>query len=262
MQSYKPITNFNIINFIILKSLYISLQSLKTQIEISTNKYIYLIFTLGLNIVLDLFQVLEHGISCIHFYNEEFIDVENYTNKKLLLRLNNNFYNYLCIIYNIIMIVFTINLITFSFIFVHNIEDIKEPFIHGMFLYLTVVGFFFLSIGIIYTILTLLNCMLLYRTERNNEEQINEINRRVSSLRGLLNNIIPNGLPIEIINKIKTSNETLEYNCSICLNKENKEIMILPCNHNFHSDCLRQWLKNNKKCPICRSDKIIIDSNV
>ena len=59
---------------------------------------------------------------------------------------------------------------------------------------------------------------------------------------------------MEIINKIKTSNEILEDNCSICLNKENKEIMILNCNHNFHSECLIRWLMKNKKCPICRKE--------
>jgi hypothetical protein len=235
---------------------------LKTQIEISTYNYIYLIFTLGLNLLLDLFQVIEHIFSCVYFYNIEFIDNEDYANNKLLLRFNNNFYNVVCVIYNTIMLIYSVNLISFSFIFVNNIQDIKESFIHGMFMYLIVVGFLFLVLGIIYIILIVFTCMLLYRTERNTEEQITEINMRISSLRGLLNNILPNGLSSEIINKIKTSNELLEDNCSICLNKENKEIMILPCNHNFHSDCLRQWLKNNNKCPICRSDKMIIDSKV
>lgn len=268
MPIYIPLNNFNIIAFTIFKSLYISLQlcfliySLKTQIEISTYNYIYLIFTLGLNLLLDLFQVIEHIFSCVYFYNIEFIDNEDYANNKLLLRFNNNFYNVVCVIYNTIMLIYSVNLISFSFIFVNNIQDIKESFIHGMFMYLIVVGFLFLVLGIIYIILIVFTCMLLYRTERNTEEQITEINMRISSLRGLLNNILPNGLSSEIINKIKTSNELLEDNCSICLNKENKEIMILPCNHNFHSDCLRQWLKNNNKCPICRSDKMIIDSKV
>jgi len=264
MQVYKPLNNFNIIAFTIFKSLYISLQlcfliySLKTQIEISTNNYIYLIFTLGLNLLLDFFQVLEHVFACVYFYNEEFIDSEDYTNKKLLLRINNNFYNNVCHIYNMIIAINSVNLITFSFIFVNNVKDIKESFIHGMFMYLIVVGFLFLVVGIIYIILMVLTCVLLYRTE----EHVTEINMRISSLRELLNNILPNGLSSEITNKIKTSNELLEDNCSICLNKENKEIMILPCNHNFHSECLRQWLKSNNKCPICRSDKMIIDSKV
>ena len=98
MQEYKPLNKFNLINFTIFKSLYISLQlcfliySLKTSIEISINNYTYLIFTLGLNLLLDLFQVLEHAIACYYFYNKEFIDNEDYLNKKLLLRINNNFY--------------------------------------------------------------------------------------------------------------------------------------------------------------------------
>jgi hypothetical protein len=255
MQIYKPLNNFNLIAFTIFKSLYISLQlcfliySLKTQIEISTNNYIYLIFTLGLNLLLDLFQVLEHAIACYYFYNKEFIDSEDYSNKKLLLRINNNFYYYVCHIYNVIMSMYSVNLITFSFIFVNNIQEITDSFIHGMFMYLIVVGFFFLAIGIIFIILILVTSFLIQRSN-------NEINARLESLRDILNSIVPNGLSSEIINNIKTSNEILEDNCSICLSKENKEIMILSCNHNFHSECLRQWLKNNKKCPICRIEII------
>ena len=261
MQIYKPLSNFNLIAFTIFKSLYISLQlcfliySLKTSIEISTNNYIYLIFTLGLNLLLDLFQVLEHAIVCVYFYNKEFIDSEEYTNKKLLLRINNNFYNSVCHIYNMIMAIYSVNLITFSFIFVNNVQDIKESFIHGMFMYLIVVGFLFLVVGIFFIILTIVTSIILYRTEQQN----NEINTRISSLRGLLNNILPNGLSSEIINNIKRSNEQLEDNCSICLNKENKEIMILNCNHNFHSECLQRWFVNNKKCPICRKELVIND---
>ena len=248
MQEYKPLNKFNLIIFTIFKSLYISLQlcfliySLKTSIEISINNYTYLIFTLGLNLLLDLFQVLEHAIACYYFYNKEFIDNEDYLNKKLLLRINNNFYYYVCHIYNVIMSMYSVNLITFSFIFVNNIQDIKDSFIHGMFMYLIVVGFFFLAIGIIFIILILVTSILIQRSN-------NEINVRLESLRNLIQNVIPNGLSSEIINNIKTSNEILEDNCSICLSKENKEIMILNCNHNFHSECLKQWLKNNKKCP-------------
>jgi len=265
MQEYKPLNKFNLIIFTIFKSLYISLQlcfliySLKTQIEISTNNYIYLIFTLGLNLLLDLFQVLEHSIACVYFYNQEFIDSEEYTNKKLLLRINNNFYNYVCHIYNMIMAIYSINLITFSFIFVNNVQDIKESFIHGMFMYLIVVGFLFLVVGIVFIMLTILTCIIFNRLERDTNENLNEINNRIISLRYFLDSIIPNGLSSDIINNIKRSNEELEDNCSICLNKENKEIMILKCNHNFHSECLQRWFVNNKKCPICRKELIMND---
>jgi len=199
---------------------------------------------------MDLFQVLEYVVHCYHFYNKEFIDKEDYKNVKLLLRINNNFYNSICNIYNIVMLLYSINLITFSFIFVNNIQNIKESFIHGMFLYLVIVGFVFFSLFILGIILLISTCIFFNRLEVNTLE----INRRVLSVRRLLDSFIPNGLSSEIINKIKRSYEPLENNCSICLNKENKEIMILNCNHNFHSECLLRWFINNKKCPICRKE--------
>ncbi|CAF0746850.1 unnamed protein product [Brachionus calyciflorus] len=44
--------------------------------------------------------------------------------------------------------------------------------------------------------------------------------------------------------------------CTICLNEyENSEnVRRLPCMHLFHVNCVDQWLKMNKKCPMCRVD--------
>ena len=43
--------------------------------------------------------------------------------------------------------------------------------------------------------------------------------------------------------------------CSICLDDENKEkVVITECHHSFHKECLDVWLKTNAKssCPYCR----------
>ncbi|KAL9322154.1 hypothetical protein ACSQ67_010207 [Phaseolus vulgaris] len=44
--------------------------------------------------------------------------------------------------------------------------------------------------------------------------------------------------------------------CVICLESfiTGESCQILPpCNHLFHSYCIRHWLKDNASCPICRS---------
>ena len=29
--------------------------------------------------------------------------------------------------------------------------------------------------------------------------------------------------------------------------------MTTPCNHNFHEECLQQWMEVKLECPTCRS---------
>lgn len=47
-----------------------------------------------------------------------------------------------------------------------------------------------------------------------------------------------------------------EIECSICLEKHvKKEVLcIKSCQHEFGKDCLTEWLKLNKSCPLCRAD--------
>jgi surface protein len=44
--------------------------------------------------------------------------------------------------------------------------------------------------------------------------------------------------------------------CSICMDsidpKYKKNIMITPCNHAYHKDCLKRWIKDKSSCPDCR----------
>ncbi len=48
----------------------------------------------------------------------------------------------------------------------------------------------------------------------------------------------------------------LEEQCNICLEKFKKDDSVrrLPCLHLYHSDCIDNWLKQNKTCPTCRKD--------
>uniref|UniRef100_A0A6B2LUE7 RING-type domain-containing protein n=1 Tax=Arcella intermedia TaxID=1963864 RepID=A0A6B2LUE7_9EUKA len=42
--------------------------------------------------------------------------------------------------------------------------------------------------------------------------------------------------------------------CSICLNQYeiNQKLRRLKCFHCFHQECIDEWLKTSKKCPICK----------
>ncbi|KAH0789797.1 E3 ubiquitin-protein ligase RING1-like isoform X2 [Histomonas meleagridis] len=48
--------------------------------------------------------------------------------------------------------------------------------------------------------------------------------------------------------------DCVEDTCSICLDhfEEDTEIVLLPCRHGFHQNCITQWLKLHSECPSCR----------
>ncbi|KAH8556265.1 hypothetical protein BGW37DRAFT_471736 [Umbelopsis sp. PMI_123] len=63
----------------------------------------------------------------------------------------------------------------------------------------------------------------------------------------------------EIIAKLKsrktTSQDTVDnQDCSVCKEEfsVSEDVLILPCEHFFHRDCIKQWLLVNGTCPICR----------
>jgi len=63
----------------------------------------------------------------------------------------------------------------------------------------------------------------------------------------------------EDIMKLKTTTlkENLEDKCTVCMGSMIKDEIIteLPCNHNFHKDCIEPYLKEyTYKCPVCREE--------
>lgn len=55
----------------------------------------------------------------------------------------------------------------------------------------------------------------------------------------------------------KLEKETVaNIQCGICMENTNgnETVLILPCEHKFHEECLKPWLRINKFCPICRAD--------
>ena len=76
------------------------------------------------------------------------------------------------------------------------------------------------------------------------------------------NQINPNEYILNVIKfKHKKSNtvEDKDINCSICIEKNNNNSIILECKHVFHFNCIRNWIKKCKNdniqitCPLCKN---------
>ena len=79
-----------------------------------------------------------------------------------------------------------------------------------------------------------------YRSDRNNNHiNGNDINR------------IMELLPSTVLNEKK---EGENNNCIICLGEFDigESVTTLPCVHLFHTDCIKNWLKSQNHCPICK----------
>merc|ERR1711871_27864 len=67
------------------------------------------------------------------------------------------------------------------------------------------------------------------------------------------------GTPNEVVNsfdkvlfeKLATEEEVDQCSICICEYEQGEEVMVLPCNHRFHGDCIRQWLEQSTKSPLC-----------
>ena len=82
------------------------------------------------------------------------------------------------------------------------------------------------------------------------------LNRNLPQSNGFSDQEIEN-LPqftFEGSNEVKKPED--EEQCSICLMEfQNGEVIrTLPCIHNFHKDCINQWLKRQKYCPLCKGE--------
>jgi hypothetical protein len=42
-------------------------------------------------------------------------------------------------------------------------------------------------------------------------------------------------------------------------NKKTSKLMVTPCNHIFHPECLKVWSERKSECPICRKSIPAID---
>ena len=54
--------------------------------------------------------------------------------------------------------------------------------------------------------------------------------------------------------QISYNNEETMSSCPICLEDYEIEMILnkLQCNHIYHQECIIEWLKRDKTCPICK----------
>lgn len=57
-----------------------------------------------------------------------------------------------------------------------------------------------------------------------------------------------------IQNNVSESDTT----CSICFDdyKNTSRVTSLVCSHKFHTECIKKWLNQNRRCPLCQKDAI------
>lgn len=64
---------------------------------------------------------------------------------------------------------------------------------------------------------------------------------------------------IDLTYKDVTDEEKNNFDfCSICLDDEKDSIVKLNCDHFFHKDCIKSWLRREMSCPICRSNASLV----
>ncbi|KAF7145943.1 hypothetical protein RHSIM_Rhsim04G0080100 [Rhododendron simsii] len=54
--------------------------------------------------------------------------------------------------------------------------------------------------------------------------------------------------------KDKKEDDNDYYRCAICLEdfEPRQEVMVTPCRHVFHGECILPWVKSSSRCPVCR----------
>ena len=45
----------------------------------------------------------------------------------------------------------------------------------------------------------------------------------------------------------------MDSNCIICLEQYEigQRLIILPCDHEYHEQCIKTWLNEKNRCPLC-----------
>ena len=48
-----------------------------------------------------------------------------------------------------------------------------------------------------------------------------------------------------------TFKEFYSETCSICLEQQNMDTVLIKCGHSFHKNCISKWIEQKRTCPNC-----------
>jgi hypothetical protein len=97
------------------------------------------------------------------------------------------------------------------------------------------------------------DAFLLHPHSNHLESILRQIQERINTRQNPVNENLISALPeMEINDLSKIPDE--KKDCVICLTtyELNEKVIILPCTHMFHTDCLKSWFRNQDTCPICK----------
>lgn len=89
-----------------------------------------------------------------------------------------------------------------------------------------------------------------------NDENVNRLFQHLQNLNQLFSHLPP--ADQNVINSLTPQKYTngicIDDTCAICLDKmqENEDVIVLPCRHGFHQNCIGTWLNAHNVCPTCR----------
>lgn len=103
----------------------------------------------------------------------------------------------------------------------------------------------------------------------NDYEMLQQLDDGITQRRGASDESI-NRLPVRVVSNEQPNSNTdgnitissinknniIETNiCSICLGnfEAGDEVRLLLCQHEFHKQCIDQWLRSNAICPTCKN---------
>lgn len=55
------------------------------------------------------------------------------------------------------------------------------------------------------------------------------------------------------LEQLKVRDDVPEDTCPVCMEEKNN-VLLLPCQHQFHADCILKWTERSFACPLCRTE--------